>query len=78
MKPFLTLAIILGALITIMTDKQASASTATLILDTTKGQIEIELKPNLAPNHVARISDCLLYTSPSPRDRQKTRMPSSA
>ena len=25
-----------------------------------------------------RIRDCLLYTSPSPRDRQKTRMPSSA
>ena len=25
-----------------------------------------------------RISTCLLYTSPSPRDRQKTRMPSSA
>ena len=24
------------------------------------------------------ISDCLLYTSPSPRDRQKSRMPSSA
>ena len=24
------------------------------------------------------ISICLLYTSPSPRDRQKTRMPSSA
>ena len=24
------------------------------------------------------ISGCLLYTSPSPRDRQKTRMPSSA
>ena len=23
-------------------------------------------------------SDCLLYTSPSPRDRQKSRMPSSA
>ena len=23
-------------------------------------------------------SDCLLYTSPSPRDRQKPRMPSSA
>jgi len=57
MKPFLIIAIILGALITIMTDKQASASTATLILDTTKGQIEIELKPDLAPNHVARISE---------------------
>ena len=25
-----------------------------------------------------RIQDCLLYTSPSPRDRQKSRMPSSA
>ena len=25
-----------------------------------------------------RLMDCLLYTSPSPRDRQKTRMPSSA
>ena len=24
------------------------------------------------------ITDCLLYTSPSPRDRQKSRMPSSA
>src|SRR5665213_3327612 len=26
----------------------------------------------------ARCGDCLLYTSPSPRDRQKSRMPSSA
>ena len=25
-----------------------------------------------------RLQDCLLYTSPSPRDRQKSRMPSSA
>ena len=24
------------------------------------------------------LDDCLLYTSPSPRDRQKSRMPSSA
>ena len=24
------------------------------------------------------LNDCLLYTSPSPRDRQKSRMPSSA
>ena len=27
---------------------------------------------------VKEASDCLLYTSPSPRDRQKNRMPSSA
>ena len=25
-----------------------------------------------------KYKDCLLYTSPSPRDRQKSRMPSSA
>ena len=28
--------------------------------------------------HVLQDMDCLLYTSPSPRDRQKSRMPSSA
>ena len=27
---------------------------------------------------LAKFWDCLLYTSPSPRDRQKSRMPSSA
>ena len=32
------------------------------------------------PGHVIEqsVSSCLLYTSPSPRDRQKSRMPSSA
>ena len=30
------------------------------------------------PARVARMYACLLYTSPSPRDRQKSRMPSSA
>ena len=30
------------------------------------------------PVTLARKGDCLLYTSPSPRDRQKSRMPSSA
>ena len=28
--------------------------------------------------HFKLVSTCLLYTSPSPRDRQKSRMPSSA
>ena len=31
-----------------------------------------------ALRHVGRCELCLLYTSPSPRDRQKSRMPSSA
>ena len=29
-------------------------------------------------DHLSLIKSCLLYTSPSPRDRQKSRMPSSA
>ena len=29
-------------------------------------------------NYHANFGGCLLYTSPSPRDRQKSRMPSSA
>ena len=34
---------------------------------------------NLLPADAQRrFYDCLLYTSPSPRDRQKSRMPSSA
>ena len=37
----------------------------------------------ISPEEVKKILDitistCLLYTSPSPRDRQKSRMPSSA
>ena len=30
------------------------------------------------PNDLGYVTTCLLYTSPSPRDRQKSRMPSSA
>ena len=31
-----------------------------------------------ADDLLSLLQDCLLYTSPSPRDRQKSRMPSSA
>ena len=31
-----------------------------------------------AESHIMNYETCLLYTSPSPRDRQKSRMPSSA
>ena len=37
-----------------------------------------EAKRNGSPVPITEIIDCLLYTSPSPRDRQKSRMPSSA
>ncbi len=45
-----------GVTVLIMSSQTTKAETTHLILDTTKGQIEIELKPDLAPNHVARIT----------------------
>ena len=46
---------------------------------TAKGLFDLEHKKEIPslPKKVAIIT-CLLYTSPSPRDRQKSRMPSSA
>ena len=37
-----------------------------------------EQRKELVPKKFAQRHYCLLYTSPSPRDRQKSRMPSSA
>ena len=37
-----------------------------------------DLERSLSQNQDRYIKSCLLYTSPSPRDRQKSRMPSSA
>ena len=37
-----------------------------------------QLQTNVAKDLGMQLGSCLLYTSPSPRDRQKSRMPSSA
>ena len=37
-----------------------------------------ELKSHLLLNHFICLYNCLLYTSPSPRDTEVSRMPSSA
>ena len=42
--------------------------------DETDGSISVFRQPSMNSNG----NTCLLYTSPSPRDRQKSRMPSSA
>ena len=39
---------------------------------------ELDSKIPKVLNGEMEVSTCLLYTSPSPRDRQKSRMPSSA
>ena len=47
-------------------------------IDTTKGEIEATLFASKVPMTVANFVNCLLYTSPSPRDKRQSRMPSSA
>jgi dCTP deaminase len=43
-----------------------------------KNVVEVKGDCIIPPNSFALCRSCLLYTSPSPRDRQKSRMPSSA
>jgi len=51
---FMTL---LGASFITMSTAATSDTGSTLLLETTKGQVEIKLLPDLAPNHVARITE---------------------
>ena len=51
--------------------KQAEAN-----LNESVGLRGADSRPQLSP--VAMAKDCLLYTSPSPRDQRGSRMPSSA
>ena len=56
----------------ILTDKR---------INTAKLDAEILMAKTLKKDRkyiILNNKDCLLYTSPSPRDRQKSRMPSSA
>ena len=41
-------------------------------------QIEVVIHPQSVVHSMVQFTDCLLYTSPSPRDRTRSRMPSSA
>ena len=50
--------IVLGALLIIMTQTPSQAEAGSvLVLETSQGQIEIDMLPEVAPNHVARISE---------------------
>ena len=50
----------------------------TLDMLAVKARLEVSRSRMIGPNCPGVITPCLLYTSPSPRDRQKSRMPSSA
>src|SRR5674476_210943 len=41
-------------------------------------KLDMAIDKNKVVAYRTRVNICLLYTSPSPRDRQKSRMPSSA
>ena len=47
--------------------------------DVTNVQVQVATEvPGRSPEEVERFVTCLLYTSPSPRDVEESRMPSSA
>ena len=62
------------------TDKEDGASDEDDDFNPTLAAMETEIKPKVLKtvNTLTKEYTCLLYTSPSPRDRQKSRMPSSA
>ena len=64
----------------IVVDDASPDSSADLIADSAKKDNRITLIRHSQNQGVggAMVSGCLLYTSPSPRDRTRSRMPSSA
>ena len=57
--------------------ENAINSDATQVGGTGRVMIDVENMDKFYGDFQA-LTNCLLYTSPSPRDRQKSRMPSSA
>ena len=58
---------------------QLTENAELIVMATSAGEILFLKKQDAIELQVIRnIRVCLLYTSPSPRDRQKSRMPSSA
>ena len=56
-----------------------TAEGSRLVAKGSKGELEMALPDNVNVSvGEGLVKVCLLYTSPSPRDRQKSRMPSSA
>ena len=63
-------------------ERQKILLSAGILVTTQDAKEKIEALDNLTAlieaANASNVNICLLYTSPSPRDRQKSRMPSSA
>ena len=63
---------------------RGSASKVRRVLDQIRGKsyrdalIMLEFMPYRSTDPITKVLSCLLYTSPSPRDVEESRMPSSA
>ena len=75
--------VVVGLFLTDMVDKVLLLHTVVVVTVDKVDKVEedssrsLTFKPNIKILE-KRVYNCLLYTSPSPRDRQKSRMPSSA
>ena len=80
--------VIIGFAAAIIADTAAAAEEDQVAIDVYEGPMEcdeadrVKVGDRLGMHYTGTIDGssrtCLLYTSPSPRDRQKSRMPSSA
>ena len=70
----------LAGLLALLAFEPAAAREPVSLVTVESRELEerLPLTGTLTAKRAALLSTCLLYTSPSPRDRQKSRMPSSA
>ena len=60
-----------------LVDILATPQTKATEIETLRKEYQLDVKGN-PPDMNSQLRSCLLYTSPSPRDRTRSRMPSSA
>ena len=75
MKRVLALFLVLICMLSIVACDKATSSEEPVIDGGVSDVSEIDINVS---GETEQTQHCLLYTSPSPRDRQKSRMPSSA
>ena len=77
MKKNLLLIIILNSFFILSFSSNIFAKKAAIVIDFDTEEVLFEVNADTR-NYPASLTNCLLYTSPSPRDAYVSRMPSSA